>query len=501
MADSRKTPETYEFYGLRLWYRTVCRDGTVRRIIISVRELPQHSAGKIGKIILEREYAVNVSQTIGRDDGLPDALLQDLVKRALFRRGFLQALFDCRPQLLNDQLLWGLAGPYALDSLRRLRIISQKRQRIFEKAMDQLVALWGERPVADIVPAACAADLLSLPVSTADACLTLLRHLFQGALANVAADPDVWCRYHLRRKGRYSPAHQARLVCDIPIMTDQQCCEVIALCRDKAADDHRYLAALLLLLTPLSPEELAALRWDDIQPLAGHPPFGVIRVHSELLPAESKLFAQCRKRKVRNAIHEITDPWQPRILPAGRLLFSLLAAEKAKAQNGAYLLSDPRNSKRHLSAAALEDWLNATFGGAVCGRETSHSVADHFHCSMEYHLVHSGLREEELRYQSGNAPAHTDGRYYVDFSAASELAGMAAVQDVWMDRIGHHLPVVSDPSKAGMVLLPSPAGACGRADLTIRIPPGCKKEISIYLAAAHGCSAAVTIQGGPPHDN
>ena len=109
---------------------------------------------------------------------------------------------------------------------------------------------------------------------------------------------------------------------------------------------------------------------------------------------------------------------------------------------------------------------------------------------MQHNLARYGLREEELRYQCGSPPQHTDARYYVAFSDPAELAGMATVQDVWLNSIGHHMPVLESSTA---VMLSAVSSKLTKADLIINIPAEWHNVI-IDLAAAYGIDDHIRIR-------
>ena len=478
----RESPKRCEYYGLTLWYHGIYRAGMLYRIRISLRK--EHANPDMpGKIILERDYTVDKDTTLTKSTAIPADLLHGMISNALFRRSFFRAICDACPEMYSPDLAWGIAGPYALDAWLRLQSVGRDRQIKFARAMEQMVTLWGEKSVAEITPVNCAKDLMDMAPSRADICLTVLRHLFRSTLAPIVPDPDMWVRYHFSgRKGQYAENHRDREIRDLPILSDKQCADIISTCLIHAKDDHRYLAVLLCLLTPLEPEEIGALKWGDISPLDDYPDVWTIRVRHILIPAEDSRRGAKRQRKVRNVICDISDPHQLRTIPAGRLLSSLLSTLKVDSASTDYLLSDPRNSKRHLSSESLELWINKKFTTIACRGNSHRSVTDYLRRTMQHNLTRYGLREEELRYQCGSPPQHTDARYYVAFSDPAELAGMATVQDVWLNSIGHHMPVLESSTA---VMLSAVSGKLTKADLIINIPAECHNVI-IDLAAAYG---------------
>ena len=312
----RESPKRCEYYGLTLWYHGIYRAGMLYRIRISLRK--EHANPDMpGKIILERDYTVDKDTTLTKSTAIPADLLHGMISNALFRRSFFRAICDACPEMYSPDLAWGIAGPYALDAWLRLQSVGRDRQIKFARAMEQMVTLWGEKSVAEITPVNCAKDLMDMAPSRADICLTVLRHLFRSTLAPIVPDPDMWVRYHFSgRKGQYAENHRDREIRDLPILSDKQCADIISTCLIHAKDDHRYLAVLLCLLTPLEPEEIGALKWGDISPLDDYPDVWTIRVRHILIPAEDSRRGAKRQRKVRNVICDISDPHELRTIPA-----------------------------------------------------------------------------------------------------------------------------------------------------------------------------------------
>ena len=87
----RESPKRCEYYGLTLWYHGIYRAGMLYRIRISLRK--EHANPDMpGKIILERDYAVDKDITLTKSNAIPADLLHGMISNALFRRSFFRAI-------------------------------------------------------------------------------------------------------------------------------------------------------------------------------------------------------------------------------------------------------------------------------------------------------------------------------------------------------------------------------------------------------------------------
>lgn len=488
---NRERRKSIDYFGLVLWYRfDHDSDGVIWRVSLAYR--PTTS-----KRYIRREYAPKLHGLTDHSgpEGL-QSMLRLTIEHALFTRGFLEKLSAEDETILGPDTQWGLIAPYALSRLHAYADLSQSTKEGQWKTLRRSIQLWGDWRLREIVPTNCAPDLLKLPITSANDLIALIRRLYVSELRIQVADPNVWFNYdYYSNNGAFSPARQIFKVVNDCVMTEQECLAVIKECCNHP-DDSKYKMTLLALLTPISLSEVCALRTSRCTYLDEYPQYGAIQVTNELRMADSSLKTErARERSRRSQVVEILNPYQRRILPAGRLLTELLCNPGAESDE-TYYLSSMINKDRRLRVQDFRNWINTTFKTVVPGNKGASKavkLSDRLHDTCCYYLQAFGLREEELRYQLGMAPLHTDAKYYVDFECSAELAGMAVIQDIWMDALGFSSELALPKDATASCALRSIQSKRLLGKFKIQIDPTVVQEdIRIELSSSHGFDANIT---------
>lgn len=504
----RNEPWEVDYHGMVLHIRLEHNLETkeIKKIVVTVREeLEEQGRHRVayGKVLLTRKYTPVCQHTLY--DG--DVDLETAVQATLDKKmadSFLPDLFKAYPTMMVPELSCAILLPYALNRLNAIKSVGKGTLLERKKALEDILAHWGDSPLLELTPERCAPVLLEMPKKRAEKCITLLRQVFAGTFVQIVTDPHQWEHYHMSgRRGKFDATQRIRRELLSAEYTDAQCAIFVQRCSLGVARNNKkatwYAMAGIMLVTGLTVEKVCALRTEDFKRMKEY--IGMyVDVHQELVvPEISK--KEGRKRRIRNTAVEIDDCHNRR-LALGSWAREL-SAPIAEIDGRALVLHDPRNAQRCLDPKKYAKWLADTFGDITAGRaaygmeeiKDTHTVEDYLCGTAPFYLVKNGYLAEEVRHQKGLAPRHTDAQYYVDLQSETELVTMAAMQDQWIANLSvEKKKDISHNSSRKKYEYEGKPKQLLRARITILLPPGTElpTDMRICLSATGGMTAVVT---------
>lgn len=501
----RNEPWEVDYHGMVLHIRLEHNLETkeIKKIVVTVREELEEQGRHCvtyGKVMLVRKYTPVCEHPLYDNDADVEAIVQATLDRKM-ADSFLPDLYRAYPTMMVPELPCAILLPYALGRLNALGNVTKGTLGGRAKALGDILAYWGDEPLLELTPERCAPVLLELPKKRAEQCITLLRQVYAGTFARIVADPHQWERYHmLGRRRQYDPTRRVRRELMPAVYTVGQCKEFAARCEtgieSGRAKQLWYAVAGVMLVTGLGAEEVCALK---VYNFAKMEQYDGMYVDIKYTLADAGAEAEeGRKRRKRLKAVALEGPRNRRLAVGtwARSLLAPLAAMRADA----LVLHDARNANRYLAPQDYADWLEKTFGDIAAGRDIrnaklirdTHTVEDYLCGTAPFCLAQNGYLAEEVRYQKGLAPQHTDAQYYVDMQAESELVTMAAMQDQWIANVDEERKRVNKSSKK-YVQKGQPRRML-RTRITIHLPVGTELPTDMYmrLGAAGGLTAVVT---------
>lgn len=203
--------------------------------------------------------------------------------------------------------------------------------------------------------------------------------------------------------------------------------------------DPKVFALLLFLTTPLSAEEICALRYGDFTRLRYYSNCMVIKIE--------RTYTKEKKAKLSRLI-EITDPYHKRIVPLATTVakaFELLP----KAAPEVLLIHHPNNPRRHMPADKFKAYVCSLIIQKAEDKFIDpieidkHKLIPMIKSTVFYHYVECDLEEDEISYMRGIKPQSTSGIHYCDFTAEGELNRLALMQDHWLS---NYIPTLNGDS-------------------------------------------------------
>ena len=485
----RNAPKEHEYCGLKIYYRPIAKNGWIDKINFSFRERRSEKGNRqmleYGKVIVSRDYKPVTEETLSVNIELPVEVVEATLDKHIST--FFPLLIEKCENFSFSTTCWKLAGPYFLwryQSMVKLADSTTKRQK---EDMEKMTNLWGERTTVEIIPQNCADDLLNMDKTTAERCIALLRHVFSAATSELAANQSAWDSYKMvGRKNPYNAQRRINKILNAPVLTNDQCIEIVKICQLHMQEDPRYIAALLIMLNGIALEEICALQIKDIKISKTYPECCVLEIKKIVeVQGERRLTRKERRRAERRSVRVLEGTYQRRCLPVGRLLVRQLVDIVRNADEDDYLLSDMRNTERRLSPERLAQWLNETFCNIVETTTKNTRVAECLAATAYVNLRRYGLRYEELRYIQGLAPQHMDAQHYVDFAAPGEQSAIIQTQDAWICAIGRSCLANCSGSTGTRRIAVGREGYYTRAVLTIKLQS--KNYIKISSHFGHSC--------------
>lgn len=489
MSHTRNAPKEIVYCGIKVHYRPIVKDAVVNKINISFREKREQGKRQkldYGKVLVSCDYRPVTDKMLSANEELPVEVVEATLDKNMASSFFPKLIEKCENFSLPDTS-WGLVGPYLLarhQSVMHYAEHTASRQRA---DMRKMVDLWGKYATSDIVPRTCADDLIEMDKTTAERCIILLRHVFETAASTLTENKQAWNNYKMvgRKRAVYNAQRRINKILNTPVLTEAQCREILDICLLHMKEDVRYIAALLMMLNGIAPEEVCALQYTDIRVSERYPDFCILDVRKTIVEEVSVLTKKERKRAVRHSVLELKDTYQCRWLPVGRLLVNQLLEIKKNADEEDYLLTDTRNIERRLAPDKLEQWLYETFKNVLATSTKNTKVAECLAATAFVNLRKHGLRYEELRYIQGLAPQHMDAQHYVDFAAVIEQSAMAQTQDAWLCALGRDY--LSNWSEAeNRTIASGRAGYYTRMALTIKVPERTAGVVKLKLLSHFG---------------
>ena len=359
--------------------------------------------------------------------------------------------------------------------------------------MRKMAELWCYKSVADIKPVKeIIDDLDKESQTTAEVCKSLLKELFSGELVNIAPEASsAWRKYSpLKRRKKYNAKRQDHQIRNHLVLSNLECMNITQKCLENWEQNRLYIAVLLMMLLGMKPQEVLALKLENIKELEGYDGYMEIIVEDELVWSERR--NESRKKATRcSTIKKITDKHQKRIVPVGKLLSKLLKTIKdAQSTDQAYLIFNPKYKIRHYRLDQLEEWMSDTFGDMIARPDATIPISKFLYATVYENLWRHGLREEERNAQLGYADSDIEVIYYIDFCAPALLRAMADVQNVWMDSYGLGFDRKSTPY---MKVIQGEKGCCSAVDFCISIPAH-SETLKLIICGKHGLNGSFELQ-------
>ena len=480
--------------------------------MVSYRETAtsKRSKSNMGKLIKRWMYDPKCDHDLPIEQPIPADVIEatlDSVMPTLL----LPKLVDEMPQLKTDELSFAVLGPYALQRLQAFRNCEESTKSNQVRAMNTMLALWGDQPLRNITPEACAKDLLEqMPFSTAEECVRVLRQIFLAEFANIVKDPHVWERYRLSfKKKSYSATRVIRsklLDNPLPLVV---IADIVDICMQHITDPvlgGKYLGALCILLEAVSSEEACALTVGSLVELRQYPGKYALRIDYEINTQGSRSRGDGHVRAQRHTRDLILDEYQHRDIGVCDIIEQawLLFTASHTADKEALIMTNPKNRNRLLSPETYDKWLQRTFSAQLDQQAVllgdkeivgKCSAAERLAASAVSLMREQGrMAEEEIRYHIGDPPQKMDAKRYVGFAEESALLAVGEMLTCACQEILRN--TFSGKSKTRTQKEYLAAGVPGRttlANITIKIPPTMSaQDILLLLTSRFGFSADIT---------
>ena len=509
---TRNSPIAYDYHGLRLYISPIAKHGTITTLAVSYREpaTSNRSKSEMGKILLKLVYRPKCDQALPVDQPIPSEVISATLDSVLPTL-FLPKLFAAQPQIKTDELSFAVLGPYALQRLQAFRDCKESTKIDQVRAMNKMLALWGDQPLRNITPEACAKDLLEqMPFSTAEECVRVLRQIFLAEFSNVVKDPHVWERYHLSRKeNTYSATRviRARLL-DNPLPA-AVIADIVDISMQHITDPTlggRYLGALCLVLEAISLEEACALTAGSLVKLRQYPGKHAIRVDHQINTHGSRSRGDGHIRDQRHTRDLILDNYQNRDIGVCDIVeqaWSLFCSSHT-ADEDALIMTNPANPDRVLSPDTYDAWLADTFRvqldqqAVYLGDEKVHgtcTAADRLAATAVSLMREQGrMTAEEIHYHIGERPKKMDAKHYAGFHEEATLSSIGekltcACQAIYRNRYSEK----TSPRTRKEYMAEGVPGRMTMVNITIKIPPTIsQRDLLLLVTSRFGFSAEIS---------
>lgn len=509
-------PQLYVYGGLALWVRAEQKNGIWGKLVVTYRAEPsKRSALPYGKVLMEEKYTPSSKEPQTVDKPLSEDIIEATLNHVL-PRFFLDLLFKQFPQAKTDSLTFKLVGPFALHRLHQVTPSAESTKEDQTKILDRMLAMWGDCTINEITPELCAPQLLKMDITPMRNCVRLLRRLFEIELGSLVANPRIWHEYHMpaRRKG-YSPVRAAKKTILCKPGSLDQVSTLVDICEEHLTDlveGAKYLCAMIILMEAIEVEECCALTAGAITRLEGYEDYFGLYIGRYVDPQGIRSSDEEYTREQRHVLADYENPYEARWLGVSpRLAAAWLRFRDTHPDvaDGDLLLHNSRNKNRCMHPEEYREWLDNTLREIFPRRKiilAGEEVSEGWHIedllqatAKELASDFGGYAKEELRYQMGQKPQEMDARHYAGFSAPTELAKMALMQERALRAVKGMDMSHWEKGRKRFSLPGAPMKATA-AKIRIKIPAGTDAEdIYTKIFAEMGLSATINVVGGLPN--
>ena len=275
---TREKPSMITFRGMDLYYSF---DQSHSKIWISYRVAHSDEKGRhiknYGPVVLKEAYTVNCKTSEKKDE----EIARETIKR-VFDRFFVPKLLQYHPSIYSATTRFDIAANLAIQKLEML----EHKSKVDDAALSDLISLFASKRIEELLPSECAPIIIdNLSHTKSKNCLTLLRKLFVFAWSPMVPEISIlWENYRVPRiRNSYDPKRTVRdNFYGLPLNLFQTTL-VLERCIRAVHDNNerfknRYLAAAIMLMLHITPEELCALNIDSAQRLANYSSIVCIRI-------------------------------------------------------------------------------------------------------------------------------------------------------------------------------------------------------------------------------
>lgn len=346
----------------------------------------------------------------------------------LSKHDVLQKLIDVDAQMfLLLELLRGRLLPTGNVSEAFLRDETASHEKLIE--------LFEKVPLSESTPKNYKERLRKLSEHKRNSCVRMLSRFFDLLTSAGGKIDNPWedCEFIDPPKKRSFVASVKRDI-EQNVLTDGQIYRLLEKIPEKPTgsfQDGILLAALLIAIESISPDEICGLDVEDVEPLPDFCDRWIIALRRVFI-----------MRKERCNLEEMWDAASIRTLPLPLMLNPLMKALLDTRKGKGHLFRQKAHSDRRMTPTELVEEITELLKPLEIKKETNVKGSNPpgeiqlLLNTAEAGLRRAGYEDEELRYQQGKRPLLISAKSYCDFKNQVQLNKMGALQDRWLNNVG-----------------------------------------------------------------